>query len=272
MGYNYNEIKKWYEKGKELGATHLLILLDKEDGMLFNKYILEGQNIHDAMKNVYRYQKKENIIIKDNIDLNKSLDEHIYKSLCDKAYKYASKKHKGKYRKGYVKKPYIVHPINVSNLVQKYMKNDEELMKYKIVSLLHDTLEDSDATYEEEAKLFGKEIADIVLELSSDKTKQKELGKDVYLSNKMLEMKDKTLIIKLCDRLDNVAGLDEVDDAFNEKYIRETIYIINYLLLYRELNNTHLHIINDIMKRIKEVSIKDPMIIKPRKLTFENKK
>jgi (p)ppGpp synthase/HD superfamily hydrolase len=108
-------------------------------------------------------------------------------------------------------------------------------------------------------ELFGKEVADIVLSVTSDKVKQKELGKSIYLSKKMLDMNDKSLILKLCDRLDNVSGLDVVSEEFNEKYIKETSYIINYLLLNRELNNIHLEIINDIMNKIKEVSYKDPI-------------
>ena len=89
----------------------------------------------------------------------------------------------------------------------------------------------------------------------------------------MVNIKKKDLILKLCDRLDNVSGLNITSEEFNEKYIRETTFIINYLLLNRKLNETHLKIINDIMRKIKEVSYKDPMIIEPRKkkLSFEEK-
>lgn len=177
----------------------------------------------------------------------------------EKALRYASEKHNGQVRKGTKPIPYINHPINVSHMISEYMKNDDEVEIYKIAAVLHDTLEDSDATYEEEAELFGKEVADIVLSVTSDKVKQKELGKSIYLSKKMLDMNDKSLILKLCDRLDNVSGLDVVSEEFNEKYIKETSYIINYLLLNRELNNIHLEIINDIMNKIKEVSYKDPI-------------
>lgn len=182
-------------------------------------------------------------------------------AIYEKALRYASEKHEGKVRKGSKPIPYINHPINVSHMISKYMKDDIEIEDYRIAALLHDTLEDSDATYEEEAKLFGKKIADIVLSVTSDKKKQKELGKSIYLSKKMLDMNDKSLILKLCDRLDNVSGLDVVSEEFNEKYVRETSYIINYLLLNRELNSIHLEIINDIMNKIKEVSYKDPLVL-----------
>ena len=186
----------------------------------------------------------------------------------ERALRYAYKKHNGKVRKGKYPLPYIYHPINVAHMISEYMENDTEMEEYKIAAILHDTLEDSDATYEEESILFGKQVADIVLSVTSDKKKQKEQGKDVYLSNKMLKMNDKSLILKLCDRLDNVSGLDNVSEEFNEKYIKETTYIINYLLLNRELNDTHLRIINDIMKKVKEVSYKDPMNTIQKKKTY----
>lgn len=179
----------------------------------------------------------------------------------EKALRYASEKHEGKVRKGSIPYPYIYHPINVSHLISKYMKDDEELENYKVAALLHDTLEDTGATYEEETDLFGEDISNIVLSVTSDKKKQKELGKSVYLSTKMVEMNDKSLILKLCDRLDNISGLDVVSEEFNEKYTKETCYIVNYLLLNRELNEIHLEIINDIMKKVKEVSYKDPFVL-----------
>lgn len=185
---------------------------------------------------------------------------------------YAAKKHSGKYRKGIPKKPYIIHPVNVSKLIEKYMGDDENIEDLKVVGLLHDTIEDTDATYEEEVSLFGRYVADIVISLSSDKKMQKELGKDVYLSQKMCEMDDTTLAIKLCDRLDNVTGLNIVDKEFNAKYIRETTYIINQLLLSRKLNDIQLRIINDITNTIKIVSMDDPMIIKPRKYIMNAQK
>ena len=184
------------------------------------------------------------------------------------ALEYATKKHDGKLRKGSNKVPYITHPIEVSKLIEKYMKKDEELEKYKIAALLHDTLEDTDATYEEEAKLFGKDVADIVMEVTNDEEKKKKLGKEVYLANKMVLMNDKSLILKLCDRLHNVSCLRYASNEFNEKYIKETNYIINFLLQNRKLNKVQLKQVNDIMIKVKEVSLNDPVLIKSMKKTY----
>ena len=286
MGYlNKEIIAEWLEYGKKKNSTHMIVSCDKWDYSYKPHFVTPGQEVDSVLNEILKYQSGGMISISGiynyDLDLEEQLKE-IYPyhkepskrfiTMYDKALEYATKKHAGKYRKGSDKKPYIIHPIEVSNLIEKYMKEDSEIEIYKVAALLHDTLEDSNATYKEEKELFGKDIADIVLSLTSDKTKQKEMGKDVYLSKKMCDMNDKTLILKLCDRLDNVSGLDVVDESFNEKYIRETIFIINYLLLNKELNDTHLKIIGDIMKKVKEVSYKDPMIIKPRKLLLEENK
>ena len=67
-------------------------------------------------------------------------------------------------------------------------------------------------------------------------------------------MNDKTLTLKLCDRLHNVSELIDTSDDFKNKYIKETTYLVNSILMYRELNQTHLMIINDIMMTIKSIA------------------
>ena len=172
----------------------------------------------------------------------------------DRALLFATIKHKGKYRKGLSHKEYITHPIAVSKLVEKYMRDDDEIETFKVAALLHDTIEDGNTTYEELKEIFGEKVATIVQDLSSNKIEQKKIGKDLYLSNKMLNMNDKTLTLKLCDRLHNVSELIDTSDDFKNKYIKETTYLVNSILMYRELNQTHLMIINDIMMTIKSIA------------------
>ena len=282
--YNKKEAKRLLDLGKNYKATHLIMFYDSFEGDEIYRYVSRGQTVEEVLNSVLNFGPAYRVeaIFNFDLDLEEQLKEDNprhnepskeFKTNYDIALEYATKKHEGKVRKGNPPTPYIVHPIEVSKMISNYMKNDVDEEAYKVAALLHDTLEDSDATYEEEYNLFGKQVADIVLSVTSDKKKQKELGKDVYLSKKMADMKEKDLILKLCDRLDNVSGLNITSEEFNEKYIRETTYIINYLLLNRKLNDTHLKIINDIMRKIKEVSYKDPMIIEPRKkkLSFEEK-
>jgi len=70
----------------------------------------------------------------------------------------AIKGHEGQYDKGGM--PYINHPMAVST----YCDTKEA----KIVALLHDTLEDTDITYEEICEGCGKEIADLVQMMTHD--------------------------------------------------------------------------------------------------------
>lgn len=279
------------DKGK---YSHVFIIRDGFSDEIFPRYVsrkpkfVNSSSIRSELNAIQAYNRQWNLeaIYNYDMDIDKQLEEeesfnintmnNRYDNIEERAYKFAYEKHKGQDRKGYDHKPYITHPIEVSKLVEKYMENDYQLEIYKVVALLHGTLEDTDATYDEIEELFGKNIADIVLELTNDKDEKDRLGKDVYLADKMSKMDDKTLILKLCDRLHNVSELIYADDEFNEKYVRETVYIINYLLLYRNLNKTHLIIINDIMKEIKKVSRKSPMLIEPRnkvlKQTLENTK
>ena len=101
---------------------------------------------------------------------------------------------------------------------------------------LHDTLEDTKATYYDLLKYFGPQVAGIVLELTTDEDMRKEIGKEKYLSIKMKNMTSWALVIKLCDRLDNVSDLCNGSEEFRERYVAETLGILNYLVDNRKLS------------------------------------
>jgi len=123
-------------------------------------------------------------------------------------------------------------------------------------SLLHDSIEDvDDVTYEVLLKEFGKEIADIVQELSSSDKKIKSVGKANYLLHKMINMSDGALLIKLCDRLQNISDHPTASDKFRTKYFNETKFIVSKLIELRQLNKKQLNIlsqINGVLDRMKE--------------------
>ena len=279
--FETKEVEEGFKKGRELGAKYMIIKTNDigVDDEMF--YVYSNENVLERVNELVDKSKKK---IRSSIDALYNLDMpfelqrknkwNLYPSIEEKipyhtALLFATEKHKGKYRKGTENKEYITHPIEVSSLIKKYMENDEELETYMIAALLHDTLEDTDTTYEELKDKFGEEVADIVKAVTNDKEEKKRLGKDVYLANKMTKMDDKVLVLKLCDRLQNVSEVRYADDEFNKKYVSETNYIVNHLLLNRELNSTQLRIVNDIMNTIKEVSVIDPMPCKPRKRVLE---
>ncbi len=95
--------------------------------------------------------------------------------LLHKAIEYAAIKHRNQYRKG-TDTPYIVHPMEV---LQILASNDCPI-EVQIAGVLHDTVEDTDATIEDIEALFGSEIAELVKCDTEDKsltwTKRKELA------------------------------------------------------------------------------------------------
>lgn len=162
----------------------------------------------------------------------------------DKALKYATIMHEGQLRYGGV--PYINHPKRVAQYVRKYKQSNSIEMLMMCV-YLHDTLEDTKATYYDLVNIFGPQVASIVLELTTDEDLKKEIGKERYLEIKMKNMSSWALVIKLCDRLDNISDLENASIQFRQKYTKETLQIIYYLLENRELSYTQLNIIKQII-------------------------
>ena len=170
-------------------------------------------------------------------------------SIIQKASDFAKQKHRSQKRKD--GRPYFVHPEAVAKKVEDYKVSDhiDELIA---AAYLHDTLEDTNTTYYELVEQFGFHIASLVLEVTSNKEMKEAIGKDKYLSYKLKHMTSWALVIKLCDRLDNVMDLDldHLDNQFRSKYILETKYIIKYLEKNYQLTKTHQTIIGDIKKQL----------------------
>lgn len=120
-------------------------------------------------------------------------------------------------------------------------------------AILHDTLEDVDwVTYELIKEKFGQKVADIVKELTSDKEKIKEMGKGEYLLEKMLNMSDSALTIKLCDRLQNLSDMAKAGSKFREKYLKETFFIIEGLKNSKRIYNRPQRILLDQIEKFVE--------------------
>ena len=86
--------------------------------------------------------------------------------MINKAIKFAAEAHAGATRKG-SDIPFILHPIEAAAIVAR-LSNDQDLM---IAAILHDTIEDTDVTYDDIKREFGARIADLVNHESEDKTK-----------------------------------------------------------------------------------------------------
>ncbi len=145
-------------------------------------------------------------------------------ALLNKAYVYAMQKH------GMQKRDsgdlYFSHPLEVAAILTE-LKLDESTIA---VALLHDTIEDTDATRNEIDDLFGERIGELVegltkikrLDLVSKKTEQAE-----HLRRLLLAVSDdiRVLLVKLADRLHNMRTLHHVPVHKRARIAQETMEI-----------------------------------------------
>lgn len=146
---------------------------------------------------------------------------------------------------------YLANLLHEFNQDKKFVDklNDNKIQKIIDVALLHDTLEDTETTYEELKATFGKETADNVMALTSPPNLSATGKKAEYLLNKMIKMSPDVLLIKLADRLDNINTLGAMPQHKIENTLNDTKYIIRGLMNSdRKLNILHKKIIKDITK------------------------
>ena len=149
----------------------------------------------------------------------------MIKKIIHKAYSFSEAKHQGQVR-SFSGLPYFTHPKYVARIVEE-LTGDPELTA---VALLHDTLEDTDTTYEELELEFGKGIANMVLELTNRKEDMLPSKKE-YLAKKLVYVSSDALTVKLADRYHNVLFLesDDVTRKFIKRYSDETDHILTTL-------------------------------------------
>ncbi len=145
--------------------------------------------------------------------------------LIKKAYVYSAKVHQGQIRK--TGEPYLVHPLEVAGLLAE-LKLDEASV---VTGLLHDTIEDTLATKEEIAELFGAEISELVdgvtkLSQFSAANTQEEKQAENFRKMVVAMAKDiRVLLVKLADRTHNMRTLDAMKPESQERIARETLDI-----------------------------------------------
>lgn len=165
---------------------------------------------------------------------------------------FAEEKHKEQFRSGSESEPYINHPIRVAKILREN-KTSHRINELIAAALLHDTLEDTDANEEELKKLFGELITSIVKDLTTNEKEKEKLGKKEYLAEKMSDphkMSNWALVIKLADRLDNIADLNRCPEDFRKRYTEETLFIVNSLKKNRNLSKSHKRLIKKIEDKL----------------------
>ena len=209
----------------------------------------------------------------------KSYNKFLNPETLNKAYEFALKAHKTQKRDEGI--PYIIHPVAVANILTD-LKLDSATIT---TGLLHDTIEDTYATYNTIKEEFGQEVADLV----DGVTKISEFENQAVQNSKaenfrkliLATSKDiRVLLVKIADRLHNMRTINFVKDK--NKQIRiatETMEIYAPLAdrmgmnrIRDELEDLSFEVLNKdarelIKKRLDE--IKDNKVISFNSLSLE---
>lgn len=116
---------------------------------------------------------------------------------------YCALKHQDQRRKNARQCPYVNHPVSVAQRLCEAGITDIDVL---ISALLHDTVEDTDATETEIEDQFGKPVAAIVMEVTDDKTLPKQDRKQQQIL-RAPNSSPSAKLIKLADKLDNLTDL-----------------------------------------------------------------
>lgn len=145
-------------------------------------------------------------------------------TLVDKAVDYASKKHALQKRKD--GSPYIIHPLSVAQIVTEMGLDMDAILG----ALLHDCIEDTDASHEEIEKLFGPTVAELVegvtkltrADFSSREQAQMENLRKMFMA---MSKDIRVVLIKIADRLHNIRTMQYQTPAKQIAKCQETMDI-----------------------------------------------
>lgn len=150
----------------------------------------------------------------------------------DCIFEYVTEKHKGQVRK-YTNEPYINHPCNVAKIISEIC-NDLTINNIRYISLdiinelvniamLHDTVEDTDATFVDIETKFGIHLRNMIFWLTN--ISKPEMGNRAYRKkidlHHNLQAPIPALIVKLADVIDNCSDLVQRDKEFAKRYLKE---------------------------------------------------
>ena len=142
----------------------------------------------------------------------------------DRAVEYARVKHKDQKRKD--GSPYVIHPLAVAEIVAELGLDEEALLG----ALLHDCIEDTDASYDEIVRLFGATCAELVegvtkltrANFTSSEQEQMENLRKMFMA---MSKDIRVVLIKIADRLHNMRTMQYQSPAKQLLKCRETMDI-----------------------------------------------
>ncbi len=144
--------------------------------------------------------------------------------LINKAYVYSARMHEGQLRKS--GDPYFIHPVSVAHIIADMRLDAASIC----AALLHDVVEDTQATNEDLAELFGEEVAFLVdgvtklgrINFTCKEDQQAESFRKMLIA---MARDIRVLLVKLADRLDNMRTLQHMAADKQERIAQETLDI-----------------------------------------------
>jgi GTP pyrophosphokinase/guanosine-3',5'-bis(diphosphate) 3'-pyrophosphohydrolase len=152
-------------------------------------------------------------------------DPNADEALINRAYVYATKMHGS--QKRHSGDPYFAHPIEVAGILTEYRLDTATI----VAGLLHDTIEDTEATRSEIEQLFGHSVADLVEGVTKLSKIEAAAERDTQAANLQkfilaLSKDVRVLLVKLADRLHNMRTIAHVPKPEKRKRISlETLEI-----------------------------------------------
>lgn len=121
-----------------------------------------------------------------------------------KAVAFAADKHRNQRRKDADASPYINHPIALANVLANEGGVDDATVL--CAAVLHDTIEDTETTADEIRALFGPKVAAVVLEVTDDKSLEKQVRKQRQVEHAP-HISIEAKLVKLADKISNLRDI-----------------------------------------------------------------
>ncbi len=137
----------------------------------------------------------------DRIEMSEAI--YGYSELLE-ALHFAAEKHRDQRRKGSDASPYINHPIQAAQVLTTIGQVDDVAVLQ--AAILHDTVEDTETSFEELEALFGKDVRQLVEEVTDDKALEKSERKRLQVEHTK-HISDRAKLIKLADKICNVGDV-----------------------------------------------------------------
>jgi hypothetical protein len=144
-------------------------------------------------------------------------------------------------RRRKTKEPYWKHTQSVADIVESYGGNEDQI----IAAEFHDTLEDTKLPIELLEDNFGIKVRDLVLELTNDEKSIEHSGKELYMNDKLINLSDEALLIKLADFYSNLTGQP------GPKQLERMKNNIKYLVKNRDVKGKNKELLSSIIEYIR---------------------